>query len=206
MEKSTKVVKLKTEKNAVVGNNQPKPSMNGKLLRKKDFERVIEHDKIYLEALKQALDYYVIKQEKLHYQQTVLLKDQSKENIRKNIDLLCEYADVRIRCMDLRSQMVAQDRLFQDKVNHYHAVFIPQFNKEMEECKANFETTYKDALTLVKEKPKMSEEIVSNIEFELYWWNGLTKENQQEDEYKLELYQPLKRLLGAYARIEANMK
>jgi hypothetical protein len=183
-----------------------KQRMNGRLLPNKDFQKVIEHDKVYSQILSDKLEFYTIKQDILEKKCTKILKMQTKENIIDNIDMLCEWSDVKLNCLDTKAKLVIQNRLVEDKLQHYNSVFLPQFKKELEECNKHFDSMLKDCRQFVIDKPKMSEEILPKIETELHWFDNLTKEERKEEEYKLQLFKPIRRLFNAYTNLVKDAK
>lgn len=175
--------------------------MNGRLLPNQDFQKVIEHDKIYSQALSEKLEFNAIKEDILNKKCSMILARQTKEAIIKNIDLLCEWSETKIICLDTKAHIIIQNRLIEDKEQHYNLVFLPQFKKELEECNKHFDSMIKDCRQFVIDKPRMSEEILPKIESELYWYDNLTKEEQQGEEYKLQLFKPIRRLFNAYSNL-----
>lgn len=175
--------------------------MNGRLLPNKDFQRVIEHDKVYCQVLSEKLEFNTIKEDILNKKCSMVLARQTKNSIIDNIDLLCEWSETKLICLDTKGKLIAQHRLVEDKERHYDKVFLPQFKKELEECNKHFESMIKDCRQFVIDKPKMSEEILPKIKDELFWYDSLTKEEQKEDEYKLQLFKPIRRLFNAYSNL-----
>jgi hypothetical protein len=178
-----------------------KQKMNGRLLPNQDFQKVIAHDKVYCQALSEKLEFNTIKQDILNKKCSMILARQTKESIIKNIDLLCEWSETKLTCLDTQGKLIAQNRLVEDKEQHYNLVFLPQFKKELEECNKHFDSMIKDCRQFVIDKPRMSEEILPKIESELYWYDNLTKEEQQGEEYKLQLFKPIRRLFNAYSNL-----
>ena len=178
--------------------------MNGRLLPNQDFQKVIEHDKIYSQALSEKLEFNAIKEDILNKKCSMILARQTKETILKNIDLLCEWANVKLICLDIKAHLNIQNRLVVDKEKHYNEVFLPQFKKELEECNKHFDSILKDCRQFVIDKTSMSEEILPKIEYELEWYDSLTESEQNEEEYKLQLFKSIRRLLNAYTNLIKN--
>jgi hypothetical protein len=181
-----------------------KVTMSGRLLPNRDYQKVITHDKIYAECLSQKLEFNIIKEDILNKKCSMILARQTKETILKNIDLLCEWANVKLICLDIKAHLNIQNRLVVDKEKHYNEVFLPQFKKELEECNKHFDSILKDCRQFVIDKPTMSEEILPKIEYELHWYDSLTESEQKEEEYKLQLYKPIRRLFQAYTKMTNN--
>ena len=53
--------------------------MNGRLLPNQDFQKVIEHDKIYSQALSEKLEFNAIKEDILNKKCSMILARQTKE-------------------------------------------------------------------------------------------------------------------------------
>ena len=64
----------------------------------------------------------------------------------------------------------------------------------------------KDCRQFVIDKPKMSEEILPKIVAELYWFDNLSKEEQKEEEHKLQVFKPIRRLFNAYNNLVKDAK
>jgi hypothetical protein len=180
--------------------------MNGRLLPNKDFQKVMQHDKVYCQALTEKLEFHTIKEDILNKKCSMILATQTKEAIIKNIDLLCEWSETKITCLDTKGKLMSQLRLVEDKERHYDKVFLPQYKKEIAECNKHFESMIKDCRQFVIDKPKMSEEILPKIETELFWFDSLTKEEQKEEEYKLQVFKPIRRLFNAYNNLVKDAK
>lgn len=182
------------------------PTMNNRIMPKKDFERVIEHDKIYLSALHQEMEFRVIKQAILAEKCEPIMANQTREKIIQNIDTLISWAETKKLCLDLKAQIVAQERLVQDKENHFNHVFLKQYEVEIAECRKSFKDIYNNALELTETKPLGSEEIVGKLLTEFAWWNKLPKEEQKDEERQLQLFKPVKRLYNAWLRVLEDSK
>jgi hypothetical protein len=182
------------------------PTMNNRIMPKKDFEAVIEHDKVYLSALQHALDFTLIKQNMLSVICLHVIENQTQELIEKHINELQEWADLKIKALDLKAQIIAQSRLLTDKEDHYRHVFLPQYNKEIAESNQNFKEIFENSKKLILEKPQGSEEIVGKLLSEFAWWEKLPKEEQKDEERKLQLFKPVKRLYNAWVRLSGDNK
>jgi hypothetical protein len=183
-----------------------KVTMSGRLLPNRDYQKVIAHDKIYAECLSQKLEFNIIKEDILNKKCSMILARQTKETIIKNIDLLCEWGNVKLICLDIKAHLNIQNRLVLDKEKHYNEVFLPQYKKELAECTENFVNILADVRQFITDKPTMSEEILPKLEYELCWYDNLTETEQKEDEYKLQLFKPIRRLLQAYTNLVKDGK
>jgi hypothetical protein len=171
-----------------------------RILPKTDFLRVIEHDKVYYNALTQHLEFSIIKSDLLQKKVEEILRTQTEENIKNNIDTLCEFSKTRLECLDLKAKQHIQEKLVEDKQTHYENVFLPQYDKECKEMKSQFETTFKEAEGLLELTDERYLPLIKKVKYEMEWWNKADKEKREDDEYKIQLYKPLKRIVSAYNR------
>ena len=200
MKKQGKIVELskKQEKETEI--------LANRIMPKTDFEKVIEHDKLYFNTLNQALEFNVVKQDILGKQCQRILANQTKELITENINLLCDWAETQVKVLDMKGKLRIQQKLVEDKEIHFENVFMPQFNKELEEASKNYVQTIKDARELMKLNREYFEEINEKLVYELSWWDKTTAEQKLNDEYIIQIYKPLKRLINAYRQKEELQK
>lgn len=200
MKKQVKIVQLskKQEKETEI--------LANRIMPKTDFEKVIEHDKLYFNTLNQALEFNVVKQDILGKQCQRILANQTKELITENINLLCDWAETQVKVLDMKGKLRIQQKLVEDKEIHFENVFMPQFNKELEEASKNYVQTIKDARELMKLNKEYFEEINEKLVYELSWWDKTTAEQKLNDEYIIQIYKPLKRLINAYRQKEELQK
>lgn len=198
-----KEIKLQTEEQ-----KHERNMMAGRILPKRDFKKVLEHDKIYANTLSHWLEFMTIKQDILskkcekHLNPTT----QTRDGIIDNIDMLCEFGETRVSCLDITAKVRIQNKLVEDKINHYENVFMPQYKKEVKEMNEGFDKYMKRAedLIAVKDVPYLHHEITEKTKLELDWWNHLKSSQRKEDEYKLLIFKPLKRLINALDGLEEN--
>jgi hypothetical protein len=169
-----------------------------RILPKTDFLKVIEHDKLYYNTLKEALDFNIIKRDILTKETEKVLKNQTEEIIIENIPLLTEWADTKLKTLDLQGKLRVQQTLVDDKIMHFDNVFMPQFEKEVKDSKENFDKTIKKANEIVKLNEDFAKEIIDKINYELVWWSKVDATNKKNEEYVLQIYKPLKRLVSKY--------
>jgi DNA-binding transcriptional regulator GbsR (MarR family) len=81
---------------------------------------------------------------------------------------------------------------------HFDNVFMPQFEKEVKDSKENFDKTIKKANEIVKLNEDFAKEIIDKINYELVWWSKVDATNKKNEEYVLQIYKPLKRLVSKY--------
>lgn len=181
--------------------------LSKRIMPKSDFIKVIEHDKIYYNSLNQALEFNVIKQDILRNKCEKILKNQTKELITENIDMLCDWAETQVKIMDMQGKLRIQQTLIDDKQLHFDNVFMPQFNKELEEALPNYLKMVSDARELVKNNKESSfEDMCNKIVYELTWWDKCNSEQQKNEEYIIQIYKPLKRLVNAWKQKEDLQK
>lgn len=169
-----------------------------RIMPKTDFEKILEHDKLYYNTLNQALEFNVVKQDILGKKCQLLLQNPTREGIQKNIDMLVDWAETQVKVLDMKGKLRIQQKLIEDKETHYENVFMPQFRKEWEEASENFTTALEEAREVASKNEEYFEDIVKNIVYELTWWDKCSSEQQKNEEYIIQIYKPLKRLLGAY--------
>ncbi len=174
--------------------------LSQRIMPKTDFKKVLEHDKLYYNTLNQALEFNVIKQDIMGKKCQDVLANQTREKVIDNIDMLCEWAETQVKVLDMKGKLNIQRKLIEDKETHFKNVFMPQFEKESKEATKHIKETLKEAKTLVSKKEKGLESICQKLNYELTWWNKCTAEKQKNEEYIIQVYKPLKRLISAYAK------
>ena len=189
MGKAIKLDKQKQKETEILAN---------RIMPKTDFEKVIEHDKLYFNTLKEALDFNIIKRDILAKESEKVLKNQTEENITKNIPLLTEWADTKLKILDLQGKLRVQQTLVDDKIMHFENVFLPQFEKESKEAKENLENALIKANQIVEANEEYFEEINSKLVYELTWWDKVSSERKTNEEFMVQIYKPLKRLISAW--------
>ena len=172
--------------------------LSKRIMPKTDFKKVVEHDKLYYNTLNQALEFNVIKQDILGKKCQDILKTQTREKVIDNIEVLCDWAETQVKVLDLKGKLNIQKKLIEDKETHFNNVFMPQFEKESKEATKNIKDTLKQAKTLLDKKEKGLEGICKKINYELTWWSKCDSTKQKNEEYIVQVYKPLKRLLSAY--------
>jgi hypothetical protein len=180
--------------------------LSKRIMPKTDFAKVIEHDKLYYNTLNQALEFNIVKQDILGQKCQVILAKQTRENITQNINLLCEWAETQVKVLDMKAKLRIQQKLVDDKQTHFDNVFMPQFNKEWEEASKNYKETIEQARNFVKANKEGFESITEKLLYELTWWDKCNKEQQKNEEYIIQVYKPLKRILSAYDRKVEEVK
>ena len=184
--------------------------LSKRIMPKTDFEKVIEHDKLYYNTLNQALEFNIVKQDILGKTCQKLLANQTKDSIEANINLLTDWAETQLKVLDMQGKLRIQQKLIEDKETHFHNVFMPQFTKESKEANENFKQTFKKVKELLQTEGEGYEDILKKMVYELTWWEKCNKEQQANEEFLIQIYKPLKRLISAYQdrtkEIEENNK
>ena len=184
--------------------------LSQRIMPKTDFEKIIEHDKLYYNTLNQALEFNVVKQDVLGKTCQEVIAKQTRESIANNIQMLTDWADTQVKVLDYQAKLRIQQKLIEDKETHFKNVFMPQFEKESKEANENFQDTYKQIKKLLNEGAEGYDDILRKMVYEVTWWEKCTKEQKSNSEYLIQIYKPLKRLLSAYndrtKEIEENSK
>ena len=184
--------------------------LSKRIMPKTDFEKVIEHDKLYYNTLNQALEFNLVKQDILGKKCRMIIANQTKKLIEDNINLLTDWAETQLKVLDMQGKLRIQQKLIEDKETHFNNVFMPQFNKEAKEAKENAKEVFDKVQSCIDAENEEFKEIVHKMSYELAWWNKCSDEQQKNDEFLIQIYKPLKRLVSAYEdrkkEIEENAK
>jgi hypothetical protein len=148
--------------------------------------------------LNQALEFNLVKQDILSKNCQKIIANQTKESIEANINILTEWAENQVKVLDFQGKLRIQQKLIEDKETHFKNVFMPQFEKESKEAKENFKETYKKVKELLNEGAEGYDDILKKMVYEMTWWEKCNKEQKENEEYVIQIYKPLKRLLSAY--------
>jgi hypothetical protein len=174
-------------------------------LAKRDFKTLLNHDKSYSKALRQELEHKVVKLDILSAK--CQLVPQTKEGTIENIDILTEFSSLQREIYDLKAKLFTLLKLVEDKEQHYNYVFLPQYNKELKESNENIKELLTKCREIIKEeKDDLHSEVRGKMRFEIEVFDSLSKEDRKDEERQLNLYKPLKRLLGAYNKVESDVK
>lgn len=184
--------------------------LSKRIMPKTDFEKVIEHDKLYYNTLNQALEFNLVKQDILGKKCRMIIANQTQQLITENIDMLTDWAETQLKVLEMQGKLRIQQKLIDDKETHFKNVFMPQFIKEAKEANENFAETLKKVKDLLKLGEEGYEDILKKMVYETSWWEKCDKEQKANEEYIIQIYKPLKRLLSAYEdrrkEIEENAK
>ena len=184
--------------------------LSKRIMPKTDFEKVIEHDKLYYNTLNQALEFNLVKQDILGKKCQMIIANQTKKLIEDNINLLTDWAETQLKVLDMQGKLRIQQKLIEDKETHFNNVFMPQFNKEAKEAKENSREIFDKVQSCIDAENEEFKDIVHKMSYELAWWNKCSDEQQKNDEFLIQIYKPLKRLVSAYEdkvkELEENAK
>jgi len=184
--------------------------LSKRIMPKTDFEKIIEHDKLYFNTLNQALEFNLIKQNILGAKCQTLLMNQNQKSIEENIVMLTDWAETQLKVLDMQGKLRIQQKLIEDKETHFQNVFMPQFIKESKDAKEHSKETFDKVQDCIDAEREEFKEIVHKMNYELAWWNKCSEEQQKNDEFLIQIYKPLKRLVSAYEdrakEIEENAK
>ena len=172
--------------------------LSKRIMPKTDFEKVIEHDKLYFNTLNQALEFNLIKQDILSKTCQKIIANQTKESIEANINVLTEWAENQVKVLDFQGKLRIQQKLIEDKETHFKNVFMPQFEKESKEAKENSKALFDKVQNCYDEEREDMKDILHKMSYELGWWNKCSEEQQKNEEFLIQIYKPLKRLVSAY--------
>ena len=172
--------------------------LSKRIMPKTDFEKVIEHDKLYYNTLNQALEFNIVKVDILGKVCQKLIANQTKESIEANINTLTEWAETQVKVLDFQGKLRIQQKLIEDKETHFKNVFMPQFTKEASEATQNSKEVFEKVKVCIDENKEEYKDILHKMTYELAWWNKCSKEQQKNEEFLIQIYKPLKRLLSAY--------
>ena len=193
-----------------VGEENMTNILSKKIMPKSDFKKVIEHDKLYFNTLKQLFNFQVRKTELLGNRVIGMIS--KKEEIDKNINEIVEWSELQVKNLDLKAKMKIQEKLIEDKIMHYESIFLPQYKKEVEDMNKSFDEVLKNSKQIIKDYQKEKSphkkltEVVKKVNFELSWWNKTSEKDQKNEEFRLGVWKPLKRVLSALVKIKEEIK
>jgi|TARA_R110000824_G_scaffold305007_1_gene492757 hypothetical protein len=105
-----------------------------------------------------------------------------------------QKAKLSVDLHDLSSKLDAQIKTLASKKNHYENYFLPDYNKQLEECENEFDTTWIEACRYLK----LNEGRELSLKFKnaMDSFMELDKENREHIEVKNLVYKDLKTLLS----------
>ena len=78
--------------------------LSKRIMPKTDFNKVLEHDKLYYNTLNQALEFNVVKQDILGKKCQSVIAKQNRKEIIENIDTLCDWAETQVKVLDMKGK------------------------------------------------------------------------------------------------------
>ena len=114
---------------------------------------------------------------------------------------LFEASRLNVEIMEAIGKYQANEGLVQDKQTHYEKVFLPMYEKEMEESKEKFDEMCAKVFATIESEPKNDEvkKIQGYLKKELDEYNSSASKNN--DEYKNYMYKIFKRLVNKQEEI-----
>tara|TARA_R110000851_G_scaffold313594_1_gene475261 strand:+ start:2618 stop:3259 length:642 start_codon:yes stop_codon:yes gene_type:complete len=175
-------------------------------LPKRGFDEFIKHDRTYLVSLREEMEHKIIKLDILNLKCNKVPK--TREGTIENIDLLCEFSSLKREIFDLKAKLFSIANLVTDKENHFQYVFLPQYDKEIKESNEKFKDTLLKVRNICSDKElnDLHTEVLNKMRTELEAFDGLDKKERSDEERKLHLYKPLKRLLGAFNKTQSEIE
>jgi hypothetical protein len=120
----------------------------------------------------------------------LLMRDKKFEAARLNVELL-----------DAIGKYQANENLLKEKKLHFDQVFLPRYNKELQDSKENFATTLKECRELIDENQNSENRFIGFIKKEVKFYDDYF---DKEEEFDNHTYKILKRLLNTYKDEEAK--
>jgi len=109
---------------------------------------------------------------------------------------LYEASKIQIEIFDAVGKYQANEGLVNDKSTHYEKVFLPMYEKELEESKASFDNMYNQCKELLSNMPSSEDEELSRmigfIKKEVS--NYDSSDMKKDEEYRNYMYKIFKRL------------
>jgi hypothetical protein len=124
------------------------------------------------------------------------------EQLIKNKELF-EASKLNVEIMEAIGKYQANEGLVQDKQTHYEKVFLPMYEKEMEESKEKFDELYSKVEVMIDAESKNDEmkKIQGFLKKEIEEYNSSDSKDNQE--FKNYMYKIFKRLVNKQEEIIA---
>ena len=106
-----------------------------------------------------------------------------------------EAARLNVELLDAIGKYQANENLLKEKKLHYDNVFLPRYNKELEDSAKNFEATLKECRELLKANKDSENKFIGFIKKEVAFYDNYF---DKEEEFDNHTYKILKRLLNAF--------
>lgn len=152
---------------------------------KKRMKESIENDAQYLMALSDFIN-----------------AAQKKVEFYRKQGAIYEASKIQVEIFDAIGKFQSNQGLVNDKSLHYEKVFLPRYEKELEESSANFDGMLNQCKELLSNMKGVENKIVGFIEKEVseYEASSITG----DEEYKNHIYKILKRLFNKFQEDAAN--
>ena len=192
---------------------EQRPTMTERTLPVRDFELMLNHNKVYLGTLYDKKEMLNLRYDTLNRVCESILSKQSIDTLRENSSMLLEWSSLRKECLDVQNHINIHEKILQDCENHYNKVTLVQFKKQSEKCEKNFDKILAKAKEVREELKNHEDEKIKGIskaiDGEIYWFEALRKEQlkgREGKEYRLMLYNALKRLTDGYDKLKNENK
>ena len=113
-----------------------------------------------------------------------------------------EAFKIQVEIFDAIGKFQSNEGLVNDKALHYEKVFLPRYEKELEESNEKFDEVYAKSVELMNDKSLKSPEkdtIIGYIKKEVEEFDGA--EVKSDEEYRNHIYKILKRLNAKYEEL-----
>lgn len=187
----SKVVEMKTDQkqiDALIDN--VKTSKKAFLPPKKKMKDSLENDAQYLNALGNFIREAQVEMENM-------MRANKKYQAFK----------IQVEIFDAVGKFQSNEGVVNDKALHYEKVFLPRYEKEMEESQEKFDEIYVKSTEIINDKSLKSPEldtIVGYLKKETAEYFGA--EIKEDEEYRNHVYKILKRLNSKYEDISKESK
>ena len=112
-----------------------------------------------------------------------------------------EAARLNVELLDAIGKYQANENLLKEKKLHYDNVFLPRYNKELEDSKENFASTLEECRKLLSENENSEDKYIGFIKKEVKFYDDY---HDKEEEFNNHTYKILKRLLNTYKDEQAK--
>lgn len=120
-------------------------------------------------------------------------KEMSKHIMKKND---YEASKIQLEIFDSISKFQANQGLVNDKMLHYEKVFLPRYEKELEESRAEFNTSLERIKSIIFENEGKEDGLIKYMREELNAF--ASSENKDDEEYQCYTYKIFKRLIAKF--------
>ena len=139
---------------------------------KDDFERTVNIQKQYVQLLKE-----------FHAQ---LMIQRSKGNA-------FSKSKMGVELFELSQKLDTQIEISVEKEQHYHNIFLPNYNEQLKDCESNFDKLFSQATV---SSNQLSNDIGDKMKIAIDSYNELDDDNKNHIELKNVVFQDLKYLIS----------